>query len=241
MHRTCTPPTVRRGDRSPSRSAPRPSLSTWSQASACPWIWSLLWWKGSWASGSRMALRVGVEKPTPRHMGVALSGGEAGVSQELLHSPYIGTALQQVSGERMAQRVGAHLAPRQHPPGVAFDHGPDVAGHHPLLPTIEEQRLLGDILVREEGPPAAFQILPHGGGGEVAQGDGALLAALPHDPDPPAVDVDVLQAETAQLGNPKARAVQKLQDGPITEGHRVRPSRRRGQGLRVARLQDHGE
>jgi len=76
-------------------------------------------------------------------MGITLRGGQAGMAQQLLNGPDIGSAVKQVSGEGVTQRVRAYLAVGQDPSNMPLDHGADIAWAGPPPSSIEEEWGLG--------------------------------------------------------------------------------------------------
>src|SRR5258707_1026563 len=58
------------------------------------------------ASGGRMCLAVLFENMGTVDFGIDLGGREAGVAEQLLDDPEIGTGTQEMSGEGMAEGVG---------------------------------------------------------------------------------------------------------------------------------------
>src|SRR5215471_4096913 len=111
-------------------------------------------------------------------MGVPLRGRQRAVSEQLLDHADLRPALQEVRGERMAQRVGRKVAPVQVAPAVALEESAHVTGAEPLSASVEEQGRILSLSWRHLAP-AGLQIVLQGLGGEVADGDLALLAALP--------------------------------------------------------------
>ena len=61
-------------------------------------------------SGRGVALCVHLAQPLHRHERVDLRRGDRGVPQQLLHHPDVGTAVEQVGGERVPQGVRRHVA-----------------------------------------------------------------------------------------------------------------------------------
>jgi hypothetical protein len=57
-----------------------------------------------------MGVMIDLFEPLDRRMSIHLRGTERGVPQQLLYRPEIGAGVEQVSRERMAQRVHVQLA-----------------------------------------------------------------------------------------------------------------------------------
>src|SRR6266498_3010813 len=98
---------------------------------------------GQTSSGPRVTPAICVEQSSPRDMGITLRGGQAGMAQQLLNGPDIGSAVKQVSGEGVTQRVRAYLAVGQDPSNMPLDHGADIAWAGPPPSSIEEEWGLG--------------------------------------------------------------------------------------------------
>ena len=66
-------------------------------------------------------------------MSVSLCGREVGVAEQLLDRSQIGTTVEKMRGEGVAQRVG--VGGRRRPP---VDDAPHIAGGEPCTPPVEE-------------------------------------------------------------------------------------------------------
>ena len=75
-------------------------------------------------------------------LGVALRGGQALMSEHFLDGAQVGAFGQQVRGEGVAQRVGAHfdIHFRAKSPDVTFENAINGARGEPLAVNIEEER-----------------------------------------------------------------------------------------------------
>src|SRR5207237_10278459 len=60
----------------------------------------------------------------PVYVGVELCGREVRVPEHFLHGAQVGASLEQVRGERVAQRVGRDALRQPREPGGALDDGP---------------------------------------------------------------------------------------------------------------------
>ena len=76
-------------------------------------------------------------------MSVYLSGGGAGVSEQLLHDAQVGPTLEKVGGEGVAEGVGVHARPQSGLGGISADLL--------LYSALAQTR---PVSVQEEGPPA---------------------------------------------------------------------------------------
>ena len=64
-----------------------------------------------------MGLPVDLLEMRRGHVSVDLRGGEVGVAQHLLHRPQVGSALEQMGGERVAERVRRDVVGQLAPAG----------------------------------------------------------------------------------------------------------------------------
>jgi hypothetical protein len=133
------------------------------------------------------------------------------VSEEFLHYPKIGTSVEEMSGEGMAQGVGMRrtLAP-------AVEETPHVTGRQPPAAPVEEHgtdRGFGP----DEPVPALGQPGLDGLGGRLGHWHHPLFASFAPHREPPPGGVKVAQVEPTQLRNPQATAVEELEDGPVPQ------------------------
>ncbi len=83
--------------------------------------------------------------------GVDLGGGDADVSQELLHLAQFGAAIQQMGGEAVAQRVGRHSLFQAGLTGILLNDEPQpLPGEGMSYPIEKQGRLAG--IGEQEGP-----------------------------------------------------------------------------------------
>src|SRR5450759_2757636 len=143
-------------------------------------------------------------EPLRRHLRVHLRRGHAGVAQELLHHPYVGTPIHHVRRTRVAQHMGVHLVAEPGPPTRGPNQPPRPLAGEPAPAGVQEDRLArprpGPSRPGEHGPTPR-QVGAHRGPGGTTEGDHPLLAALPVDPQPPGVVIEVAPVETDQLGD----------------------------------------
>src|SRR6266545_635181 len=160
--------------------------------------------------GARVRLVVGLHQPVQRHVRVLLGGGERRVAQHFLDRAQVRAAVQQMRGERMAQRVRRHGGKILEGPALLRDDALHAAGRQPAAATVADQRCLARIT------PRVFQIRPHRLHRLVAQQDDPLLAALAHHGGGACLQVHILDIQTHQLGDPDARRIEDFQDRLVT-------------------------
>src|SRR5438093_250277 len=102
------------------------------------------WWRGPWSRRRRaspgMRGFVRLQEPGGADMGVALRGREPAVAEQLLDHPEVGAVVEQVRGERVAQRVRAHAARDAGGADRAPDDRMDRAHAEPPAPMVDEDR-----------------------------------------------------------------------------------------------------
>ena len=112
------------------------------------------------------------------HAGVALSGGDGGVAQDLLNLAYVGPALQEVRGAGMAKPVRAHALGNARALSIVTNDEADVGVVEPSAPIGDEEAPL--IRAREDRPgmrEVSLQVVLH----HFPQGNDAFLLALAAD------------------------------------------------------------
>src|SRR5918999_1212760 len=179
-------------------------------------------WSDAARSGPRMALLINDPQAFGGHMGVDLSRGKALMAEKLLHHSQVGPTVQQVGCKGVPQGVG-RSTPRHLVLLVAIEQGAYAAGAQATPPGVEQQRARrgGNLGARQKRGPASHEVGAEGRHRRIAQGNPSLFSSLAGDPDEPAVEVEIVEVEAAQLGHSHARAVQHLERGPITEPRRV--------------------
>src|SRR5215467_3176534 len=93
-----------------------------------------------------MCLFVFGAKVFKRHVSVFLCGCEAGVSEKFLDSAQVGSALQQVGRETMAQCVRSQTSTRRQAQARLFDQTLNVASIQPPAANTHEDRNLAIFL-----------------------------------------------------------------------------------------------
>lgn len=89
-----------------------------------------------------MGLLVDLSKPLLTGLGIHLSGGDIGMSQQTLDFTYIGAAAQQVRREGMAQRVRGYMSVNTHFLHVLFHYQPEPLAREPSAAMVEKKRCL---------------------------------------------------------------------------------------------------
>ncbi len=168
----------------------------------------------SLGAGPRVSQGEGGAEPLHRDVGVSLSGRQAGVAEQFLNGPQIGSALQNVRSCRVPQSVGSQVRDSGlHGQSVHHStHGPRVDSG---TAKAEEQRRAG------RGPRelrTGLQPLVQRPGGRVAEGNDPLLVALPAHPGGAALAIDGVKIHGAQFRHPNTRGVQELDHGPVPPG-----------------------
>jgi hypothetical protein len=112
-----------------------------------------------------MGFKVGLPQLWGDQVGVSLRCGDSGVPEEFLNAPQIGTALEQVGCERMADFVGRHLAV-QNQIGVSLNQ-PDDSFAPQVFPSPVQEKVGAAIFVKERS--ALLQVAPQRFSGSAPQ------------------------------------------------------------------------
>ena len=143
--------------------------------------------------------------------------------EHLLDGAEVGTAFEQVRGERMAQEVRMH--PARLEAGAVCELAEDQegagTGESATAGVQEELRPVAAIEVR----PAEGEVAAHGLGGRATQRNEALLAALAEHAHDAVLERDTVLLEADGLGDPEPGAVEELHEGSVAQ-----PARRRSDG-----------
>ncbi len=162
------------------------------------------------ASGARMGLAVGFLEALDGDVGVDLGGGDAGVAEEFLDAAEIGAGVEHVSGEGVAELVGADVDGDAGVAEVFLEEFADAdAG--------EACAALGD----EEGSgldAGLGAVALDGLEGRRADGDDALFAALAENADGLREGIDVGDVEADELREAEAAGVEELEDRGVAGG-----------------------
>jgi hypothetical protein len=139
------------------------------------------------------------------------------VTEQLLDGPQVGPAIEQVRGERVAQRVGMGGRRRS-----AIEDATHVARCQAAAPLVEEQRVVVGRPLRPNRHvrPTVEEPRAHCIGGWGRQGYSALTATLAPYGDHARPDGNVAAVERAELGHAQPTAVQQLEYGVVAGPHR---------------------
>lgn len=154
-------------------------------------------------------------KSLDRHMGIALSGVQRCVTEQLLNRTKIGTPLKDMSGRRVTKSVRGE--PRA--TGISRDSFDDCA-HGSLAdsstPAAHEQRR-----TRARDSMANLDPLSNGNCRRDAEGHDALLAPLAEHPHGSRIVIKVAKIDRAQLRHTDPGCVEQFDDGPIAQCARI--------------------
>jgi len=151
-------------------------------------------------------------------MGVSLRGRKRSVSQKFLHRPEIGSTLDQVGREGMAEGMGAERPRKADRKGPFPEDAPGpVAIQRAAALAQQEFGVLGPAPGREAGAlpfQIGFDRLEAGGGDR----DQALLAPLPPDPNEGEVGAQRVGRDAQSLGDTQPAGVEQMEQSPIPQG-----------------------
>src|SRR5690349_856052 len=153
------------------------------------------------------------------HVGVDLRGGEIGVAQHLLQRAKVGTALEQVSGEAVPERVRRDALPDARTGGSALDDAPGTdAGERPAT-GVEQHATAARAAV--ELRPKLVQIDRDRADDGASDRNQPLLATFTEHANQVLGEEQVGGSEPAELRHAKTRSVAKLEQGAIAPGQRL--------------------
>gem|GEM_PF-205513 len=174
----------------------------------------------------RVGAIVDIHQMIERHLGVALGGGEAGVSEEFLDRAQVGAPVEEVGGVGVAQGVGTG-AERQDAARSALDETLDGAHPDARSAAADEQRMLSTVAgglagAREDGGTHRKVRLDRGDG-LAPQRHEAVLVALAVDAERHRTvgTFERLVVEVDELGDAQPGAVQHLEDCVVADRERV--------------------
>jgi hypothetical protein len=170
-----------------------------------------------------MCLEIQLASSAIGYVGVELRRREVRMPEHLLDAPQVGTALEQVRGERVPEEM--RVDPLGLEPGLRSQPAQDQERACPregAAAGVQEE--VGPVAAVEVGSPAR-QIAAYRLGGAAADRDDPLLPALADAADEPSVEVDGPLLEAHRLADPEARAVEELDEravavDPVT-GHSI--------------------
>ena len=156
-------------------------------------------------------------------MGVDLRRADALVPEQLLDGAQVAAALDEVRGERVAQRVRADPVGQAVRRGVAADDVEHALPRDAPAAVVQHQRVALWRLAEKRAAP--HQVARDGlGGGPAARHD-ALAAALAETADEPGLTIDVLGTQADELRHAQAGAIEQLQRGAVAQAERRRVGR----------------
>src|SRR5512140_1483305 len=153
-------------------------------------------------SGPWMGPAVDVPDSLPGEMRVELCGGDTRMAEQLLNDPQVGSPLEQVGREGVAEGVRAHAVRQPGGRGRALDGRPGLLACEPAPAITQEERPAAARCDVPDGQqPRARAARPAGQPveGDVTDGHQALLVALADDPDEGAVGREILAIEADRL------------------------------------------
>lgn len=128
------------------------------------------------------------------------------MSQHALDVDDAGAALEQVSGKGVPQGMGSQPHCDSGPAGAVPDGSFDRGRLNPaaLRPEEQGQSVPAPAITRRI--PGTSQVVPHGGPGSVSQrNDPVLPSFAAQDPNETAAEVDIVDVQTTQFGDPDPR------------------------------------
>ena len=146
-------------------------------------------------------------------VGIYLGCGDGFVTQHLLDGTQVGSAFQQVGGEGVAEGVGADGFGDAGAVGQLLDQVEDHDARDAVAPAGQEDVVL--IAGLDAAVAAVHEPIVDFLDGAAGDGYQALLAAFALDADELLVEVEVAEAQVAQLADAQAAAVQRLNDGAV--------------------------
>ena len=171
----------------------------------------------------RVRLEVDVAAAPVGDVGVALGRPEIGVPEHLLDRAQIGSALEQMCRERMAEEVRMDATGLE--TGTVGELAEDQEGAGTRQgPAACVQEELGPVAAVEVRPPER-EIAAYGLGCGTAERDEPLLSALPEHAHESLLECDAGLLEPDGLGHAEPRAVQELHERSIAQSARRRPDR----------------
>ena len=168
------------------------------------------------ASGPRMCLMINIEQSLLRDVGVDLGCRQITVAEQLLDAAEIGTAIQQVGGEAVPQRVRAGRVNQARTQQVSLQQSTDAARCQPGASLVQEQ---SGFLRAASGCRSGIQRLSQCSGHRADRTE-PLAPSLASDPDQLLVEVEVVEVQSHQFADSQPAAVQRFQHRPITHARR---------------------
>ena len=184
--------------------------------------------------------RTSALQPFAGDVGVDLGGRNIGVAKQQLHDAQVGTVVEQMGGEGVAQHVrrelfrgnaGDRRIPLDELPESLAGHGAATGGDEQgvALPALEDFR------------PRLVQIAAEPVDGLFAEWHQALLAAFAEGAQHAFVETDFVQFQIDQLGNAQARGVEGFQHGAVAQAEGAVGVRRGEQAVNLFLRHDLGQ
>jgi len=194
--------------------------------------------RGLPALGSRVTLSpwmrqtVGLLEPFRRHVRVQLGRSEARVAQYLLNCSQISTAIEEVGGGGVADRMGSgrpaagkvgeerrdepvYRAAGERPAGCSEEQVRRVGHRHGVSSGISRRTRHG------ECGATVSHVNRKGSRRRNTERNDALLRSLPQNPHGQPLEIDVGLTQAHEFANPQSRRVQQLHDGLVALSDRV--------------------
>src|SRR6187399_1611955 len=168
---------------------------------------------------ARMVRAVQLFHALTGHVGVDLRGREVRMTQQHLHHAQVGSMIEQVRGEGVAQRVRRQLFVDDGLAGVALDDVPEGLARHAVA-TARREQVVGGAVEQDLAARRAHEVRQptHG---FLTQRDQTLAVALAHDPDDTLVGVDLVVLEIDQFRDAQAGGIQHLEHGAVAVTQRI--------------------
>ena len=164
---------------------------------------------------------------------VALGRPEVGVPQHLLHRAEVGSALEQVRRERVAEEMRMDATGLEAGPFGELPQDEECAGTGQRTAACVQEEV-GTVAAVEVWA-AEREIAPDGLGGRAPERNEPLLAALSQDTDDPLVDRDAALLEPRGFRDPQSGSVEQLHERAIAERARRRADGGVDESLRLRR------
>src|SRR6266481_3448755 len=190
------------------------------------------------SSGPRVRAVIGVHQPAEVDVRVALRGGEARVTEQLLDGAQVGARPEEVGREGVAERVGRRLGGRAAREHVGLHEAPHAPRGQPPAARVQEDRAVRD---RETRLGRAGAVGGEGAERRPPDRHDPLLASLAEDAEQAGVLVHVLPVEADELAHAQPRGVEHLEERAAAQpGERV-AARRGEQPVDVVERQVRGQ
>lgn len=170
-------------------------------------------------SGMRVRLLVSLPQPPRADVRINLRRRQAFVSQQFLDAAEVRSAVEEVGGEAVPERVRGGDSIETRHLEVLLQHAADTARCQPFAEAIQKQ---GEGFIarqlRVRYPP--LQPMTQSAGGVAADGGDPLLASLTEHPHNVRVPVPVRHVERNQLRHPQPARIHRLQHRSIAQSLR---------------------